>query len=141
MTFSELLELDNQASSKPRERPSASVLRRETATLPKAKPTNRVTVTRRDRATAVARHRDTVPRSMVERIRRAVIKIGKEAATHRFTQEEKDVLVDIVYTYGRQGYRTSENEIIRIGANWLMGDYRENGKQSVLHRVLKALKE
>ena len=79
--------------------------------------------------------------SMVRRLRKAVKEVGKEAATHRFTQAEKESLRDIVYTYGRQGYRTSENEIARIGVNWLVEDYRENGKRSVLHRILKALKE
>ena len=80
-------------------------------------------------------------RSMVRRLRKAVKQIGKEAATHRFTLEEKDGLADTVYTYGRQGYRTSENEIVRISVNWLFEDYQENGKQSVLHKVLRALKE
>ena len=78
---------------------------------------------------------------MVRRIRGAVKNLGKEAATHRFTQEEKDKIADIVYTYHRQGYKTSENEIARIGINWLINEFQENGSQSILHRVLKALKE
>ena len=82
-----------------------------------------------------------MPRPMVRRLRKAVKQIGKEAATHRFTLEEKAGLADTVYTYGRQGTRTSENEIVRIGVNWLLEDYRENARQSVLHKVLRALKE
>src|SRR5437764_4589729 len=45
-----------------------------------------------------------------EGVRKAVKQIGKEAATHRFTLEEKNELADIEYTYKRQGIRTSENE-------------------------------
>lgn len=87
------------------------------------------------------RHHDTVTPSTIESIRKAVKQVGKEAATHRFTTEEKNKIADIVYTYFRQGYRTSENEISRIATNWLIKDYERNGKESVLHRVLKALKE
>ena len=78
---------------------------------------------------------------MVRSLRKAVIAVGKEAATHRFTLEEKRAIADIVYTYGRQGYKTSENEIARVAINWLMLDYTENGRKSVLEKVLKALKE
>jgi hypothetical protein len=49
-------------------------------------------------------------------VRKAVKQIGKEAATHRFTLDEKNLLADIEYTYKRQGIRTSENELTRIAA-------------------------
>jgi hypothetical protein len=41
-------------------------------------------------------------------VRKAVKQIGKEAATHRFTLDEKNLLADIEYTYKRRGIRTSE---------------------------------
>jgi len=75
----------------------------------------------------------------LETIRRSVKQLGKEAATHRFTTQEKNVLADIVYTYTRQGYRTSENEITRIAVNWLILDYQERGEQSVLAQMLELL--
>lgn len=75
----------------------------------------------------------------METIRKAVKQLGKEAATHRFTVQEKNVLADIVYTHTRQGYRTSENEITRIAVNWLILDYQEQGEQSVLARMLETL--
>ena len=78
---------------------------------------------------------------MVQRLRKAVKHLGKEAATYRFTEEEKEALADAVYTYGRQKYRTSENEIVRIGINWLLEDYQASGEESVLHKVLEALHE
>lgn len=75
----------------------------------------------------------------LETIRKSVKQLGKEAATHRFTSHEKNVLADIVYTYTRQGYRTSENEITRIAVNWLLLDYKERKEQSVLAQMLELL--
>jgi hypothetical protein len=71
-----------------------------------------------------------------EAVRRAVKHIGKEAATHRFTIDEKNHLADIEYTYKRQGIRTSENEITRI-VNYFVEDYKTHGEKSLLAQVLK----
>jgi hypothetical protein len=79
--------------------------------------------------------------AMVETIRRAVRVVGKESATHRITKEERDLLAEIIYTYGRQGIRTSVNEIARIGINYLCRDYQENGSRSLLDRVLRKLND
>jgi hypothetical protein len=76
---------------------------------------------------------------MVEGIRKAVKRLGKEATFCRFTLEEKNVVGDIVYTYKRNGIRTSENEIIRIAVNWLIENYRADGRNSVLAQVLDKL--
>jgi hypothetical protein len=113
-------------------------------TRPKAvsvPPSNQANITSSSHETMPPRHHDTTTPSMVEVVRKAVKRVGKEAATYRFTQEEKQHLADIVYTYGRQGYRTSENEITRIAVNWLLLDYQEQGAQSVLARLLEALHE
>ena len=101
--------------------------RRETVKEP-SDPAQRQDVTSEDMTAAT-----------LETIRKTVRQIGKEAATHRFTTEEKNVLTDIVYTYTRQGYKTSENEVTRIAINWLILDYQERGEQSVLARMLEAL--
>jgi hypothetical protein len=77
--------------------------------------------------------------SLLEAVRKSVKQIGKEAATHRFTLEEKSLLADIEYTYKRQGIRTSENEITRIAINYFIEDYRTNGEQSILAKILKRL--
>jgi hypothetical protein len=87
-------------------------------------------------------HDTTVPQpegDIFEVVRKAVKQIGKEAATHRFTLDEKNLLADIEYTYKRQGIRTSENEITRIAINYFIEDYRINGEQSILVKVLKRL--
>lgn len=78
---------------------------------------------------------------MIESIRSAVKIFGKEQTTHRLTFEEKKAILDIVYTYRLQQIKTSENEVIRIAANFIVLDYREHGKNSVLERVLKALNQ
>lgn len=88
-----------------------------------------------NRDTVVSRyHGETV-----ETIRRAVRVVGKEAATYRFSPEEKARMADLIYTYKRQGIRTSENEVSRIALNFIFQDYDENGEGSVLAKVLDAL--
>ena len=95
----------------------------------------------RYRDTTIPRNHDTtVPdNDIFELTRKAVKQIGKEAATHRFTLEEKNMLADIEYSYRRQGIRTSENEIARIAVNYLAQDYRKNGENSILAKILKLL--
>ncbi len=95
----------------------------------------RDTMPPRNHATVVSRYHDTT----IEAIRSAVKDFGKEAATHRFTVEEKKTIRDIVYAYVGQGIRTNENEVTRIGVNFLIEDYRTNGDNSILQKVLKAL--
>jgi len=80
----------------------------------------------------------TVPEKL-EEVRRVVKQPGKEAATYRLTGLEKRALADLVYTYQRQGYRTSENEVARIAINWLLLDHRQQGARSVLAQMLEAL--
>jgi hypothetical protein len=89
------------------------------------------------------RHHDTtIPQTeeaILEAVRRAVKQIGKEAATHRFTEAEKSGLRDIEYAYRRDGIRTSENELTRIAINYLLEDHRKNGQGSILAAALKRL--
>lgn len=87
----------------------------------------------------IPRYRDTTVSAFVERVRKAVKKVGKEAAVHRFTPEEKRELAELIYKYARRGQKTSENEIARIGINWLVLDYKEKGEESILAQVLEAL--
>src|SRR5215208_4329418 len=69
---------------------------------------------------------------LVEEIRKTVKRVGKEVTFIRLTPEEKAQLADIVYTYKRQGIKTSENEIGRIGLSYLIADYLANEEASVL---------
>jgi len=76
---------------------------------------------------------------MIESIRKAVKDIGKEQTTHRTTLEEKRAVANIVFEYSKLDIRTSENEIARIAVSFLVDDYRRNGENSILHKVLIAL--
>src|SRR3954447_22907162 len=80
-----------------------------------------------------------VDANAVEAIRQVLKFPGREVSYVRLTPEEKARLSDIIYTYKRQGQKTSETEINRIALNYLMLDYHEHGEQSVLARVLAAL--
>ena len=85
--------------------------------------------------TMALRYHDTI----IETIRKAVREFGKEAATHRFTQAEKHMITDMIYSYNNLGIKTSENEIARIAVNFVSQDYKDHGENSLLDRVLKAL--
>lgn len=84
---------------------------------------------------------DAVPDDVdvIEEIRRIVKMPGREVSYVRLTPEEKARLSDVIYTYKRQGQKTTETEINRIALNYLLDDYFEHGEQSVLARVLEAL--
>ena len=76
---------------------------------------------------------------LIETIRKAVKQLGKEDGTYRFTAFEKKGMADTVYSYAQADIRTSQNEIARIGINYLLADYKLNGASSVLARVLERL--
>ena len=117
--------------------PITKKLKRKKETLPPVQPRNRDTTIPRYDETTVSRYHDTV----VSLVRKAVKEFGKEAATHRFTAEEKKKIADLIYTYKMRGVKTSENEITRIAINFMVEDYRENGENSILDKVLRALNE
>ncbi len=98
-----------------------------------------------NRDTMVSRYQDTTTPQingvLIEQIRKAVKEIGKEAATHRFTVAEKKEIADLIYTYKNSGIKTSENEIARVAVNFVVEDYKVNGENSVLHKILKAVNE
>ncbi len=104
---------------------------------------SRDTVIPRHHDTMTPRYHDTVipqvPLEIVSLVRKAVREFGKEAATHRFTEAEKKEIADLIYTYKNRGIKTTENEITRIAVNFIVEDYKENGEESVLHKILQAL--
>ncbi len=79
--------------------------------------------------------------SIIELIRKAVKDVGKESATYRFTPDEKKALLELTFTYKVQGFKTSENELTRIAINFILEDHRQNGRNSILDKVLQALNE
>jgi hypothetical protein len=117
------------------------------------KPKRKKVVIPSNHDTVIPRHHDTMPASnqesmqpqihgvVIDLIRKAVKEVGKEAATHRFTITEKKELADLIYTYKNRGIKTTENEIARISVNFIVEDYKVNGENSVLHKILKVLNE
>lgn len=93
--------------------------------------------------TTTPRHRDTAPPAWADAWLTTVVRVlrrpGKESATLRLTQEEKTQLRDLVYSFTRQGRRTSETELIRVAIAALVEDYRAHGQTSALARVMTAL--
>ena len=81
----------------------------------------------------------SLPSVLVESIRKIVKALGKEVLYVRLTQEEKEKLGDVSYTYKRQGIKTSDNEIVRIAINTVLEDFKTNGEASMLARVIAAL--
>ena len=75
----------------------------------------------------------------IEHIRKAVKEFGKEAATHRFTSAEKRAIANIVHSLNMQGIRTTENTIARIAINFVIDEFNQRGKDSLLGLVLQAL--
>lgn len=76
----------------------------------------------------------------IQAIRRVVKTPGREVSFVRLSPEEKGELADLVHAYKRQGFKTTENEINRIAINALLADYRARGEESILAKVLAALR-
>ena len=93
-------------------------------------------------STDASKHASTlaIPPDIIEIIRKIVKTPAKEEVIYvRVSKEEKNQLRDIEYTYGRQGIDTSANELGRIAVNFLIADYKANGENSILAKVLTAL--
>lgn len=164
MTYSELLRLDKQMppiSQQPIKAKTVQASRLKQTALPTptadtTTPCNHATTTPTNypsrtpsthttkepanQSTTISGNHATTIRDTVRRIRQAVHHIGKETATYRFTRDEKVGLMEIVYQQGKVGIRTSENEIVRIGLNWLLQNHRMQGEGSMLSLVLEALR-
>jgi len=83
------------------------------------------------------------PHDFIEAIRRTVKQVGKEALFVRLSAAEKRQLSSLVYKFNEmyrgEGRKTSENEVSRVGLNWLLEDYQASGEHSMLARVLALL--
>jgi hypothetical protein len=102
-------------------------------------PRNHASTPSANGATVTAANDAAPDPALLEAVRRTTKQIGKEAATHRFTAVEKQMIAEIVYICARQGTRTSENEITRIAVNWILLDYQKHGPRSVLTQLLASL--
>jgi hypothetical protein len=135
---------DSSASTSAESKQTETVARlpKENKTAEKPQASSDTMIPRHHDTTVSSTHDTTIPHQDIdifEVVRKAVKQIGKEAATHRFTLEEKNLLTDIEYTYRRGGVRTSENEITRIAINYIVEEYRQHGEESILAKILKRL--
>lgn len=144
-------DLKSQAAEKPKPFPPSSV-RQPDEGIASSKPQRRKAsyhASKQDLGSAQAENGTSAstqasilapyPHEWTETIRKVVKGTGKEVAFTRLTPEEKGQLTDVVYSYRRQGVKTSENEVLRIAINLLLEDHRANGKHSFLQRVIAAL--
>ncbi|SRR5260370_39602564 len=77
---------------------------------------------------------------IIEDIRKIVKTPAKEEVLYvRVTKDEKKQLGAIEYAYKGQDIETSAQELGRIAVNFLIADYKANGENSVLAKVLAAL--
>jgi hypothetical protein len=90
-------------------------------------------------ASTIASMQANTDDALIETIRKTVKQIGKETTFLLLTPEEKKQLREIDYTYKSQGIKISENEIGRIGINFLLEDYKAHGEANILAKVLVAL--
>lgn len=90
-------------------------------------------------ASETARMQASQQDSLLADIRKTIKVQGKEVSYVRLTQQEKNQLADIIYSYKRQGVKTTETEISRIAINYLIEDYQANGQASILARLLVLL--
>jgi hypothetical protein len=79
---------------------------------------------------------------LADAIYRVVKKPGKQTSYVRVTEREKSALAAILAGIGEDhGYKVTETELIRIAICSALADYAENGIDSLLMRVIIALRD
>jgi hypothetical protein len=79
---------------------------------------------------------------LIDAIYRVVKKTGKHVAYVRTTEREKSELTTVLESISENhGYKVTENELIRIAICSALADYAENGIDSLLMRVIIALRD
>lgn len=143
-----------KASSKKQKKLPEATLKKETSkttlsekhspvNLPIEKKSDTVSSHDSNHASTQASTLANIQDDIVETIRKTVKQVGKDTLFVRLTPDEKHQVASVVYAlnemYRGEGRKTSENEIGRIGLNFLLEDYKANGEQSILAKVLVAL--
>lgn len=72
------------------------------------------------------------------RLRELVFRDHPKDVGYRFAQDEIDALRDMEYELEvHRGIKVTRNDLVRLGLNHLIEDYRQHGEDSVLVEVLK----
>ena len=141
------------APKKPKERPKPNIKKDTARSIPNQEhPPIDLTIERKNdtvsssdsnHANVQASTLANIQGDIIEAIRKTVKQVGKDTLFVRLTPDEKHQITSVVYAFNEmyrgEGRKTSENEIGRIGVNFLLEDYKENGEQSILAKVLTAL--
>ena len=94
----------------------------------------------RNRTTMVSRHQNDMKSynqdELIAEINKALQEVGKQVSTYRLTKSEKNFLIDSIYKYRLEGIITSENEIIRIGLNFILLEHKVRKESSILNKVI-----
>jgi len=73
-------------------------------------------------------------------VRRLRDQLDEEHSLHysyRFTRDEIEALRDAVYELeAKRGLRVTRNDIVRLGLEWIIDDYKSHGNESLLVRVM-----
>jgi hypothetical protein len=79
---------------------------------------------------------------LADAIYRVVKKSGKQPSFVRLTEREKAELTDVLtHISETHGYKVSETELMRIAVLAALADYAQNGIDSLLMRVIIALRD
>lgn len=78
--------------------------------------------------------------SVIEDIRRVIKDVGHATSPLRLTETESDVLEDMVHTIKKKHkLKTDKNQAVRISLNYILDDFEQNGKNSIIVQVLERL--
>lgn len=72
-------------------------------------------------------------------VRRAVRWPGKESSPLRITSEELTKLKTAVRHFEDQGYPTDRTQIIRVSLNYMLLDFAQRGKNSILAEIMERI--
>ncbi len=82
------------------------------------------------------RKKSSYQNNIIKEIRKMISEIGKESSTYRISKGEKKLLLSIIYELRMNGIKTSENQMIRIGLNYVVQDYLKSKGNSMLLKTL-----
>ncbi len=119
----------DQPASRPADQPAG-----KQASLPASKPAPSAFAPRpaRDRLA------EPVPGPTPRRLRELVRHEHPVAGTFRFTPDELDAVRDVSYELEvKRGLKVTRNDIVRLGLNNVIDDYRQRGDSSLLVEVFK----
>jgi hypothetical protein len=130
---------DDQEVKLPQKEPNRHT-QRQKAPLPSTKKKQAKLLTSKNVSKQVS-NEESQEANVEERILASLQTTDLKENTFRYTQEELDFIRDIVYE-AEVKYKTklNKNDVVRIGLEWLIVDWRTNNEESLLARILTSKK-